>query len=212
MRLDKLPLFPLGIVLFPGERLPLHLFEPRYRAMAADVLETDAPFGLILSEDGTLADVGCTARIERVINRYDDGRLDVLVRGERRFRLGALYEGEKPYVQADVELIEEPEEPLDNGEKERAITQHIRLLELAGRTVRPSLYENVAHVSFVLAHNAGLSLRQKQDVLELPSENDRIGYLTLHMEKLLPRVEQVEAVRKKVQSNGHFKDFPPESL
>ena len=207
--LRSLPLFPLGLVLYPNERLPLHIFEPRYKEMVAYCEEEEAPFGIVLFDEGSMARVGCTARIDRTLNRYDDGRLDILVQGEERFRVLAVYD-EAAYITADVEPISEPEQQPERALRERAITQHMKLLELAGRTVRPSLYQGVREVSYVLAHNAGLSPEQKQAVLELVTENERIAYLIEHFEGLIPRVEQIEEVRRKIQSNGHMKDFPPE--
>ena len=206
--LRSLPLFPLGLVLYPNERLPLHIFEPRYKEMVTYCQEEDAPFGIVLFDEGSMAQVGCTARIDRTLNRYEDGRLDILVRGEERFRVLAVYD-EEAYITADVEPISEPEQQPERDLRERAITQHMKLLELAGRTVRPSLYQDVREVSYILAHNAGLSPEQKQEVLELVTENERIAYLIEHFETLIPRVEQIEEVRRKIQSNGHMKDFPP---
>lgn len=206
---DSLPLFPLGVVLYPHERMPLHIFEPRYQDLIEFCLEYDHPFGVILFEQGEMAEVGCTARIEKVTARYEEGNLDVLVRGERRFRLVEVRE-ERTYLTAAVELLQDAPQSLRSEMKERAITQHMKLLELAGRTVRPSLYQGVEEVSFVMAHNAGLTLQQKQKVLELAGENDRIAFLVNHFEDLIPRVEQMEDVRRKIQSNGHFRDFPPE--
>lgn len=205
--LASLPLFPLGEVLYPGERLPLHIFEDRYRTMVARCLEGSEPFGIVLFDDGKMANVGCTARIAEVTARYEDGKMDILVRGEQRFRVGEIRQ-EFAYLTADVELLDDPEEPSASEMKERAITQHMKLLELAGRTVRPSLYQDVSEVSFVMAHNAGLTLRQRQEVLELRGENERIAYLVDHFEGIIPRVEQMEDIRRKVRSNGHFKDFP----
>ncbi len=210
-RIESLPLFPLGLVLYPHERLPLHIFEERYKDLSRYCLENDAPFGIVLSDDGELATVGCTARIQDVVNRYDDGRLDIIVKGEQRFRLGQLHDRES-YITADVELLEDETSDADVDLKERVITQHMKLLEVAGRTVRPTLYENVARLSFVLAQNAGLDIPQKQKVLELEGENERIQYLIQHFESLIPRVEQQEDVRRRIRSNGHFKDFPPESV
>lgn len=206
---SALPLFPLGAVLYPQERLPLHIFEPKYVEMVQHCLDHEESFGIVLEEEGRLADVGCVARIVRVDNRYPDGRFDLLIEGERRVRILNVYR-DRAYPTAEAEFLYEPSEPLRGDLKERAITQHMKLLELAGRTVRPSLYQGVREVSFVLAHNAGLSLQQQQEVLELPSENDRIAYLVQHFEALIPRVEQIEDVRRKIQSNGHFKDFPPQ--
>ena len=209
--IESLPLFPLGLVLYPHERLPLHIFEERYKDLSRYCLEHDAPFGIVFADGGELATIGCTARIQEVVNRYDDGRLDIVVEGEQRFHLGQLYDRES-YITADVELLEDEAAEIDMALKERVITQHMKLLELAGRTVRPTLYEGVAHLSFVLAQNAGLDTPQKQKVLELNSENDRIRYLIDHFEGLIPRVEQREDVRRRIRSNGHFKDFPPEAV
>ncbi len=210
-RIAKMPLFPLGLVLYPNERLPLHIFEPRYKQMTEWCLATNNPFGIVFFDEGKLAEVGCTARIASILERYPDGRLDLLVNGEQRFNVAQLF-NDRAYLTADVELIDEPGEAPKRELQERVITQHMRLLELAGRTVRPSLYENEPALSYVIAPNAGLTPQQKQEVLELLTENQRIDYLILHLETLIPRVEQMEELRRKVQSNGHFRDFPPEEL
>lgn len=205
MWMKRLPLFPLEVVLYPGEQLPLHIFEPRYRALITHCLNEDRPFGIVLSEAGKLAQVGSLVRITRVLARYDDGRMDILVTGEERFRIVQLY-SDQPYLTVDVERIVEPWEAPEYALRERLITQHMRLLELIGRTVRPSNYENVQYLSFLIAPNAGLTLQQQQEVLELLTENERVAYLVAHLERLLPQVEQMEAVRRRVQSNGHFSE------
>jgi len=208
---ESLPLFPLGLVLYPDEQLPLHIFEERYKDLTAYCLEHDVPFGIVRMDDGLLADVGTTARIERMVNRYDDGRMDILVRGEERFDLNAVHE-RKSYLTADVDIFDVESSAVDSDLRERVITQHMKLLELAGRTVRPDLYVDVQKLSFVLAQNAGLSGDQKQELLEVRNESDRIQYLIEHFEGLIPRVEQKEDFRRKIRSNGHFKDFPPEQV
>jgi ATP-dependent Lon protease len=207
--IDSLPLFPLNLVLYPSEQLPLHIFEERYKDLTHYCLDHEVPFGIVRSEEDTLADVGTTARIQRVVNRYEDGRLDIAVRGEERFRLLEVHQ-DKSYYTADVALLEDESEALDPDLKERAITQHMKLLELAGRTVRPDLYKDVEKLSYVLARNAVLEGEQKQELLERSSENERIEYLIRHFETLIPRVEQKEDVNRRIRSNGHFRDFPPE--
>lgn len=209
--IDSLPLFPLGLVLYPDEQLPLHIFEERYKDLTHYCLDHEVAFGIVLAEDGRIADVGTTARIERVVTEYDDGRMDIVVEGEKRFRIVEVHD-DKSYYTADVDLLREAEGDLDLDLKERVITQHMKLLELAGRTVRPDLYDDVAHLSFVLAQNAGLDPSQKQEVLRLSTESERIEYLIDHFESLIPRVEQTEDLRRRIRSNGHFKDFPPEEV
>ncbi len=209
--IDSLPLFPLDLVLYPNERLPLHIFEERYKDLTQYCLDHDVPFGIVRSGDDSLADVGTTARIDEVVTRYEDGRLDIAVRGEERFRILEVRD-DKSYYTADVSLLEEEDEPVDLALKERVITQHMKLLELAGRTVRPDLYENVEYLSYVLAQNAALDGEQKQELLEEPNENDRIRYLIRHFESLIPKVEQKEDINCRIRSNGHFRDFPPEEV
>lgn len=205
----KLPLFPLGLVLYPDERLPLHIFEPRYKEMIAFCLEYEESFGVVYYAEGKVAQVGCTAQIAEITKRYSDGRLDIVVTGQHRFRLSKLFH-DKTYLQGLVASIDEPGEVLNIRAQERAITQHMRLLELAGRTIRPSLYERQVHISYVMAHNSGLSNEQKQELLETPGENARLNFLSSHFEELIPKIMKAETLRRKIQSNGHFKDFPPE--
>ncbi|MFQ5570433.1 MAG: LON peptidase substrate-binding domain-containing protein [Rhodothermales bacterium] len=208
-RIEKLPLFPLGLVLYPKERLPLHIFEPRYKEMTQMCMETESPFGIVFFDEGKMAQVGCTARITAILEQHEDGRMDLVVDGERRFQVLDVFD-DRAYYTADVELITEPEEEPRREVQQRVITQHMRLLELAGRRVRPNLYETSFPLSYLIAPNAGLSLQQKQELLELRSENQRIDYLILHLEALIVKVEKMETLRRKVQSNGHFKDFPEE--
>jgi ATP-dependent Lon protease len=206
----SLPLFPLDVVLVPGERLPLHIFEERYRLMIRYCLETEEPFGVVYEpEDGEMATVGCSAQIQQVIEEYEDGRLDILTRGENRFRITQIYH-QRAYMTADVEPVEEHREHVRSEVRERVITQHMKLMELAGETIRPNIYEGRPRVSFVLAHNAGLSLEQKQRLLEMNSENERLEYLVSHLADLIPRLSEYQDTRWQVRSDGHFGDELPD--
>ena len=210
--IDSLPLFPLSLVLYPGENLSLHIFEERYKDLTAYCLEHDVPFGIVRASDDEWANVGTTARVEQVVKRYDDGRSDIVVRGEERFRLETVHDHQASYYTADVTLMEDEATTVDLDLKERVITQHMKLLELAGRTVRPGLYEGVDRLSFVLAQNGALGGEQKQQLLEYRTENDRIRHLIRHFESIIPRIEEQEDVQRRIRSNGHFKDFPPEEV
>lgn len=209
--IDSLPLFPLNRVLYPGEHLSLHIFEERYRALVNYCLEHDVPFGIVHADEDQWAEVGTTAQIEQVLKQYEDGRMDIVVRGDERFRIREVHERAQYYT-ADVTLIEDEEATVDLDLKERVITQHMKLLELAGRTVRPDLYEDVDRLSFVLAQNGALEPDQKQDLLERRTESERIQYLIRHFETIIPRIEEQEGVQRRIRSNGHFKDFPPEAV
>jgi len=209
--IDSLPLFPLSLVLYPGEHLALHIFEERYKELTAYCLEHEVSFGVVRSEEGAWADVGTTARIDEVVNQYEDGRMDIVVHGEERFRIEAVHD-RFSYYTADLRPVEDEDTTVDLDLKERVITQHMKLLELAGRTVRPDLYKNVDRLSFVLAQNGALDPAQKQDVLESTTENERIRYLIRHFQSIIPQIEEQEGVRRRIRSNGHFRDFPPEEV
>ncbi|MBO6576567.1 MAG: LON peptidase substrate-binding domain-containing protein [Rhodothermales bacterium] len=205
-----IPLFPLGLVLYPNELLPLHIFEQRYRDLVRDCLKAESAFGIVLFQEGKMSRIGCTARIREVVRRYEDGRMDIVVAGEGRFRVLDINR-QRSYLQADAEPVVERTPPEDLPGRERVITQHIKLLELAGRTPSPSVYQNRAELSFFIALNAGLSLDQKQVMLELGDEEARIAFLIKHMSEFIPRVEEAETLRRKISSNGHFPDFPPDA-
>jgi ATP-dependent Lon protease len=203
---EPLPLFPLGLVLYPGESLPLHIFEERYREMMRYCLETDGPFGIVwMQDDDELARVGCTARIERVLERYEDGRMDIVATGVERFRIEEVRQ-ERLYLTAQVAPYEPMEGLVDRTERERVITLHMKLLELAGETIRPAIYEGPKRISYVVAQNAGLDLVRKQEVLELSTEEERLRYLSTYLEQIIPEVREARERRRKVQSNGHFKN------
>jgi ATP-dependent Lon protease len=95
---------------------------------------------------------------------------------------------------------------VDPTERERVITLHMKLLELAGETIRPAIYEGPKQISYIVAQNAGLDLARKQEVLELPTEEERLGYLASYLEQLIPEVRDARERQRKVQSNGHFKE------
>ena len=104
-----IPLFPLNVVLMPGTPLPLHIFEERYKLMVNECLDSETEFGMVLADESGTRQVGCTARIVELVQRYEDGRLVILVEGSRRFRLKNILTG-KPYYVGEVEYLEDEQE------------------------------------------------------------------------------------------------------
>src|SRR5205823_9944465 len=109
---ERFPLFPLGLVLLPTELVPLHIFEERYRVMIGECLDRGTEFGIVWLSDNGLKDVGCSARVTRLLKRMDDGRMDVLVQGVAPFRLLRRIE-DLPYPAGDVELLDDAEVEAD---------------------------------------------------------------------------------------------------
>ena len=176
----RLPMFPLGLVLMPRMPLPLHIFEERYRLMISHCLEEEVPFGVLLHTGTTVQSVGCLASIDSVINRYDDGRLDILTVGTDRFRVAAMHE-EKAYLEADVQVFHDDPIPESQHQdvaalSENAMNDLARFAEVAGYEVDTSILENLSleELSFLLATTDVFSTEEKQQLIELRSTPDRM--------------------------------------
>lgn len=203
----RLPLFPLGVVLLPGEPIPLHIFEPRYKEMVQVCLDADRPFGILYASEAALAAVGCTARIRRVAARYDDGRLDIVAVGEERFEVEEVHR-DRVFLTADTHPLGDVEMDDDVTARQQAIARHMKLLELAGETPRPTRYDHTDHVSFVIGRNAGLDLPDKQRLLEMEGEALRLRFLADHLEELLVRLQKGREFRDLARGDGHADGFP----
>lgn len=201
-----LPLFPLGVVLFPGSSLPLHIFEDRYKVLIAESLDTGSLFGINMVNEGKVATIGCTARVSTVLKRYEDGRMDVVVAGKDRFALGSLDEKGRPYIVGRASLFITHDEKVDAGLASETIQLYNELIEKAFESRMPFQQINPEdlEISFVLAQKAGLSLLQRQQILETPKENDRLLLLRDHLRDLLPKLEQARDLSRVVQNDGYL--------
>src|ERR687894_231358 len=174
--LSDIPLFPLNVVLLPGAPLPLHIFEERYKQMVNECLEEESEFGMVLADESGTRRVGCTARIVELVERYEDGRMLILVEGSRRFKLNSILTG-KPYYVGEVEYLEEEglEEDVTTLAEE-CITLLERVVEAAtegsvGIEIKPP-YRNL---SFAIAGRIEFDLEARQQILELPTEKQRLA-------------------------------------
>ena len=201
----RIPLFPLDIVLFPGQAMPLHIFEPRYREMTRHCLDTLSPFGIVLMREGSMAQTGCTALIVKLLKKYEDGRSDILTAGQNAFRLLGTHD-EKSYLEADVEYLEE-----DFTEINPLVS--IRLVELCNRCHQILYGEDAPHfeteggisLAYHVASELPIELAVRQKLLEIRSEAERQARLVAHLADWHPQLQNREHVRGKAASNGHGK-------
>ena len=203
-RLDGFPLFPLGLVLLPGEVVPLHIFEERYKLMVDECLDGDTEFGILWLADDGLKHVGCTARVTEVLERTDDGRLNILVRGNDPFRLLRRIE-ELPYPAGDVELLEEDDDGPPLGEAAgEAREGYANLIERVtdSRPEEPDLEQLSA---YGMAATLDFALEAKQDLLELRSEGVRMERLRELFGSTIQRIEQAEISAERARTNGHLR-------
>jgi Lon protease-like protein len=194
------PLFPLGIVALPTESVPLHVFEDRYRTMIEECLDGKSEFGIVWLSDDELKPIGCACEIERVLERMDDGRLTILVRGTRVFRL-LQRRDDLPYPAGIVEFLAEPDEAPDN---EVACDAHELYAELVQQATDRTLAgeELNAMDSYSMAATIDFGTDAKQELLELRSENARLRLLTLLLRAAIKQMELVERAQMRARSNG----------
>ena len=185
----KIALFPLDIVLFPGSLLPLHIFEDRYKEMVAACLESEQEFGVVRVQHEGLAVVGCSAGITRVLRRYEDGQLDILCEGRKRFEIEQL-ENSQSFLQAEVNYFEE--EALDSSREARAacLAMHLEVLSLAGAGRESYSFDLDRRVSFQLAWELPSDLGFKQQLLNSTSDRERTELLHGFYEEILPKLRR----------------------
>ncbi|MBV8550808.1 MAG: LON peptidase substrate-binding domain-containing protein [Acidobacteriaceae bacterium] len=200
---ELIPLFPLSLVLLPGMPLPLHIFEERYKEMIGDVMPVDGEFGVVRAKDNGIVNIGCTARVERVVRQYPDGRLDLLAVGQRRFRIVALDE-EKSYLRAEVEFFNDDdarEVPAELGQRAARAYRVLAELEEPGSTPEEPKFE-LNRMSFRLAQFMA-DLDKRQTVLALRSEIERLEFLVRVTPEYTAQRQRVMLAKRVGPLNGH---------
>jgi Lon protease-like protein len=197
---DHFPLFPLPLVALPSEQVRLHIFEERYRVMINQCLEEDSEFGIVWLAEDELKEVGCACAIERVLDRLEDGRLNILARATRPFRLIAR-EDTLSYPAGTVEFVDDSAETPAEDVAATARDSYAALVRAAtdedpdpDELAQMSAYEMAATVEF--------GLEAKQRLLELRSENARLGLLTRLLRAALRRLDFVDRAQARARSNG----------
>ena len=205
MNRTRIPLFPLNIVLFPGQAVPLHIFELRYRQMTRECLDAQSAFGLIFADDGKMAQTGCTALIVKVLKEYEDGRSDILTVGQSAFRLLRMHD-EKLYYEADVEYLEEDLSGVDPGVSSRLeqLCDECHQL-LYGEDAPRFESEGGTSLAYHVASELPVDIAVRQKLLEIRPEAQRQEHLVAYLVEWYPKLQRREYVRGKATGNGHAK-------
>ena len=209
--MPEIPLFPLNVVLMPGMPMPLHIFEERYKQMIGECLENGSEFGMVLADEEGTRSIGCTARIVELVQRYEDGRLVILIEGSRRFKLNNILTG-KPYYVGEIEYLEDDVSDEDISVlAEECVALLERVIEAAtegevGIEVEPP-YRNLA---FAIVGRIEFDLETRQHILELPVEGARLRKVRELLVEVAEKLERDKQAREKAQTNGHLRgDWKP---
>lgn len=204
-----LPLFPLQLVVFIGEDLNLHIFEPRYRQLVQEAEDEGKLFGIPAFIEGRVMPVGTRVRLKRIEKKYPDGKMDVRTEGVDLFRIMEFYNPvpEKLYSGASVQdmPVNMQGDPLAAGQ----ILEQVRyLFELLG--IQKPLPREATHFStYEIGHHVGFSLEQEYEFLCIVEETERQQFMIAHLEHFIPMVEEANRLRERVKLNGHFKNIIP---
>lgn len=203
MRPDRIPLFPLDVVLLPGADLPLHIFEPRYREMVRRCIDEKSEFGMLLALQKGIVHVGCTAEIVEVVKRYSDGRMDIQTVGRTPFRVVQLHT-ENPLLEGEVDYLEDRETRTDARTRRELVELyeacHTLIFDDYPKNTGDSARENL---SYIVAGTLPMDLLWKQQILELRSEADRQERLVAYLREWAPHLQKSEAMRQRAGGNGH---------
>ena len=207
-----LAMFPLKLGVYPGEYVNLHIFEPRYKQLINECKETGMTFGIPTFVDGKLKDFATEVRLIAINQVYPKGEMDIHTEGLEIVKVDKFYRQapDRLYGGADIERLENSFQPdfLLSTQLIELLEEMFDLLQV-DKEVNPDAQE---FVSYDYAHSVGLSIQQEYELLTLLTESARQEYLLSHLEGVLPKLREMEELRRKVQMNGHFKNVLPPKL
>ena len=203
-----IPIFPLGIVVYPGEKLHLHIFEPRYKQLIRECQELNKPFGIPTVINNNVQEMGTLVQLVEIVQQYENGEMDIRTEGLQVFRILEVIKTipEKLYSGS---IVNYPEYETDSGNRKlmqtvvAGVKELHRLLNISKDFRKP----DQELISYDIAHHAGLSLEEEYELLGLTKELQRQEYLKRHLQKVLPMLMEMEALKEKVKLNGHFRNL-----
>ncbi|MEO6915100.1 MAG: LON peptidase substrate-binding domain-containing protein [Chitinophagaceae bacterium] len=206
--INFIPIFPLEIIVYPGEELNLHVFEPRYRELVDECVAASKPFGIPIIIKNNLNELGTLVEITEISKRHPSGDMDIKTRGSKIFRILEIIK-EVPEKHYSGAIVNYPQNREDSGKKVlmQALVKSIKDLHRLLNVNKDFKKSDDKLNSYDLAHHAGLSVEQEYEFLGLFQEAQRQEFLKRHLAKVLPVLAEMEVLKEKVKLNGHFKNL-----
>jgi ATP-dependent Lon protease len=201
-----IPIFPLSVVLLPSTPLPLHIFEERYKEMIGLVIAEHGEFGVVLAKEEGIVNIGCSATVDNVLQRYADGRLDILAMGRRRFIIQSI-DDEKDYLRASVQFFnDEDVDVVPAPLRLDAIAEYEKLRAISHESVLAEPRLDDPQLSFQLGQFID-DLDHRQALLAMRSETERLEFLIRALPEYIVRREQITLAKRVAPQNGHAKTY-----
>lgn len=205
--INFIPIFPLNLVVYPGEALNLHIFEERYKQLINECHAQQKNFGIPSVIENKVLDLGTLVRVKNVVKVYEDGRMDITVEGLSVFRILEVIK-EVPDKLYSGAIVKYPDnEVMLHVDLMRKIIASIRELHILLKVNKDLKKPDDQLSSYDVAHHAGLNLEEEYELLGLLREDQRLEYLKRHLKKLLPLAAGVESLKERIQMNGHFREL-----
>lgn len=202
-----IPIFPLSIVVYPGEKLNLHIFEPRYKQLIQECAASKKPFGIPAVLNNHLADMGTLVEISEISKQYEDGQMDIRTEGIQVFKILEVIK-ELPDKLYSGAIVTYPENNTrGSSAKMKTIIEGIRKIHQSLGVTKEFPRPDELLNSYDVAHHAGLSLEEEYRLLEYLTEIHRQEFLKRHLAKVLPVMEKMDSLKGKIKLNGHFKNL-----
>jgi uncharacterized protein len=202
-----IPIFPLGIVVYPGEQLNLHIFEPRYKQLIRECHDQKKPFGIPTVIGNKLQDFGSLVQITEILNIQDNGEMDIKTRGEKVFRILEVIKEIPDKLYSGAIVNYPPNQEQGNAALMQKVLTGIRELHELLKVNKDFSKADRDIKSYDIAHHAGMSLEEEYDLLVLLDERQRQEYLKRHLAKVIPMAAGIEQLKEKIKLNGHFKNL-----
>lgn len=208
---QDIPLFPLNVVLFPYSKLPLYIFEERYKLMINECIGGGTYFGINFFSERKIHTVGCTAKVTEVTNRTDNGEMNIVVEGVSRYKIISYELGDVGYYSGRIEFIEDDNLNYDKAKMEKAVKQFNDLVETVykGSVKKIDLsdlkwYDGSRSVTFTMAEKSGLSLTERQSLIEMESEEKRLEFILRYFEEVMPKIRDADKISNIIKGDGYI--------
>ncbi len=206
--INFIPIFPLDIVIYPGEQLNLHIFEPRYKQLIKDCIKDNKPFGMPCVPDLKMEEYGTSVEITELVKEYENGEMDIRTKGLRVFRILEVVKSipDKLYHGAIVDYPSNVMEPGETNMSKIILDEVKRLYSLLNVEEKFPAHRSDM-ISYQVAHFIGLTKQQEYELLSIFTEIQRLEYIRRHLNNILPVVKELEEMKARIKRNGHFRDL-----
>lgn len=208
---NEIPLFPLNVVLFPHSKLPLYIFEERYKKMINQCSKNESEFGINLFSDKRIYSTGCSASVDKIINRTDKGEMNIITKGKRRYKIINYELGPEGYYLGKIEFTNEDCLNYNKVKMEKTVRIYNDMIELVYKGGMSKIdlselkwYDGSRSVSFFMAEKSGLSLIERQNLLEIDIEDNRLDFLLKYFDEVIPKLKEADRITNIIKGDGYI--------